>query len=60
MNAMRGVLPQLEVIQALILRETRTRFGDHQLGFLWAFIEPLLWILMFYGMYALMGRQPPA
>lgn len=59
MNAISGIVPQTEVIGALILRETRTRFGAHQLGYLWAFIEPLLWIVTFYAMFAVAGRQAP-
>lgn len=59
MNARDGVIPQVEVVAALILRETRTRFGTHQLGYLWAFIEPILWILSFHVMFSLTGRTAP-
>lgn len=42
---------QVVVIGALILREVRTRFGNHQLGYLWALLEPCLfiglWLVMF-------------
>lgn len=55
-----GILTQIEVVEALVLRETRTRFGANQLGFLWAVIEPALWIATFYALYALAGRQAPA
>jgi capsular polysaccharide transport system permease protein len=51
----RGLLVQLHVVHALILRETRTRFGLSQLGYLWALIEPLLWIGTIAGMYVLGG-----
>ncbi len=50
---------QLRVLEALVLRETRTRFGTHQLGYLWALIEPVLWVLTFYGLSAAVGREPP-
>jgi capsular polysaccharide transport system permease protein len=33
---------QARVIQALILREIRTRFGRRKLGYLWALLEPAL------------------
>ena len=56
---MRGSLTQLQVVHALLLRETRTRFGANQLGYLWAFAEPLLWILMFVSFYQLFGRLTP-
>lgn len=32
------------VIFALMLRETKTRYGRLQIGYLWAFIEPILFI----------------
>ncbi|MBN1607771.1 MAG: ABC transporter permease [Polyangiaceae bacterium] len=54
---MRGLMIQLQVVHALIVRETMTRFGEHRLGYLWAFIEPSLWIGMFAGMYMLVGRN---
>jgi len=53
----RGVFVQIQVINALILRETRTRFGQSQLGYLWALIEPLLWIGTMAAMYALGGSS---
>jgi capsular polysaccharide transport system permease protein len=56
---MRGSLTQLQVVYALLLRETKTRFGANQLGYLWAFLEPALWIGMFVGFYGLVGRMAP-
>jgi capsular polysaccharide transport system permease protein len=53
---MRGLMIQLQVVHALVVREMMTRFGEHRLGYLWAFIEPLMWIGMFIGMYTLVGR----
>lgn len=48
------------VIGALILRETRTRFGQNYLGFLWAFLEPVFWIGTFFFIFAFLGRGVPA
>jgi capsular polysaccharide transport system permease protein len=59
MNLLRGVDRQLNVVHALALRETRTRFGGHQLGYLWAFAEPLLWILTFFVMFSVADRASP-
>ncbi|MBX3127612.1 MAG: ABC transporter permease [Polyangiaceae bacterium] len=56
---MRELLVQLRVIRALVLRETRTRFGQYRLGYVWALIEPLLWIATFGGMYLLLDRPAP-
>ena len=50
---------QLQVIHALILRETRTRFGAHQLGYIWALVEPLFWVLTFFGIFYFTGRSMP-
>jgi len=34
------------VIWALMLREILTRYGRHNIGFLWLFVEPMLFTLM--------------
>ncbi|WP_424137294.1 ABC transporter permease [Roseomonas chloroacetimidivorans] len=36
-----GIATQMRVVGALIMREMQTRFGRHNLGFLWMFFEPL-------------------
>jgi len=49
----------LRVLYALILREGTTRFGRNRLGYLWAFIEPAGYILIFvFGRAALQDRVP--
>lgn len=55
----RGALVQARVIHAVALRETRTRFGGHELGYVWALLEPLFWIGTFWGLFALLGRSTP-
>jgi tetratricopeptide (TPR) repeat protein len=51
---------QCRVIHALIIRETRTRFGDSTLGYGWALLEPILHILMLSLAFAvLMHGRPP-
>lgn len=52
----RALLGQYNVIHALILRETRTRFGKHQLGYAWALLEPASMILTFVIMFAVAKR----
>jgi capsular polysaccharide transport system permease protein len=59
MSLSKALLTQVEVVEALVLRETRTRFGRLQLGYLWAVIEPALWIATFYAIYAIAGREAP-
>ena len=36
---------QVRVIHALFLRELLTRFGRHNIGFLWLFVEPMIFTL---------------
>jgi capsular polysaccharide transport system permease protein len=60
MGLLRGLYAQLWVIQTLALRETRTRFGNHRLGYAWALVEPLVWIATFWGMLHLAHNEPPA
>ncbi len=47
---------QLAVINALLTRELRTRFGAYRLGYLWVILQPLLQILIFYAIYAFGDR----
>ncbi len=57
MSLARGAFIQLQVVRSVVLRETRTRFGDHQLGYLWALLEPLMWIATFTLVYQLARRS---
>lgn len=36
---------QVRVLHALLLREMLTRYGRHNIGFLWLFVEPMLFTL---------------
>lgn len=51
-----ALVTQFNVVSALVLRETRTRFGLSQLGYLWALIEPSLFIGTFLLFYWLTDR----
>ena len=55
----RAIMGQFNVINALVLRETRTRFGRHQLGYAWALVEPALMILTFYILFSVGNRTAP-
>lgn len=50
---------KFRVIIALILRETRTTFGNSNLGYLWALITPALGVAIFVLIFELAARQPP-
>jgi len=59
-NLMDALRCQCRVLHALIIRETRTRFGESRLGYGWAVMEPLLHITVLWVMFALlMHGQPP-
>jgi capsular polysaccharide transport system permease protein len=58
-SLLQGMRVQARVVGALTLRETRTRFGGHALGYVWALAEPVLWIFTFYGLYVLLNRRVP-
>lgn len=49
----------LRVITAIILRETKTRFGKHKFGYIWALIEPILYIGILLTVRSYMGRNAP-
>lgn len=50
---------QFRVIIALLLRDTRTTFGNSSLGYLWAIITPALGVALLVMIFTLAGRQPP-
>ncbi|HFD32504.1 MAG TPA: polysialic acid transporter [Gammaproteobacteria bacterium] len=50
---------QRRVIFALILRETRTRYGKTRIGYLWALFEPLAHMLIFAAIFSFTGRTSP-
>ena len=56
---MHAILVQIQVVHALVLRETRTRFGQNRLGYVWALLEPLLLIATFALLFAVFGRSAP-
>lgn len=55
----KGLASQSEVVIALVLRETRTRFGRNRLGYLWALIEPIVITFTFYAVLVIANRPRP-
>lgn len=55
-----AVTIQANVIWALLLREIRTRFGQNQLGYLWALLGPLASIVLLMLIFQALGRLAPA
>lgn len=54
-----ALVTQGRVINALLLRESKSRYGQHKLGFLWALLEPLLMISVFVGILSAMRNDSP-
>lgn len=47
------------VIYAIILRESRTRYGSSNIGYAWAIVDPLVTLAVFVGIFSLLGRTSP-
>ena len=52
-----GFVVQCRVLYALVLRETKTRYGEHKLGFVWAFIEPMIMVVVIYLIFSAIGSR---
>ncbi len=50
-----GWAVQRRVIFALLMREVLTRFGRHNIGFLWMFVEPMVFTLFVAGLWTVSG-----
>lgn len=48
----RGLRTQTRVIGALVMREIITRYGRHNIGFMWLFVEPMMFTLGVVMLYA--------
>jgi len=59
MSLLRGLVVQSEVVHAVFMRETRTRFGQYRMGYLWAIADPAIVILTIAGFFALVNRAAP-
>ena len=53
-----ALITQARVVGALILRETRVRYGRSQLGYLWAFTSPIMYVVAFTVMSQMIGSVP--
>jgi ABC-type polysaccharide/polyol phosphate export permease len=48
---------QCRVIGALIMREMLTRYGRHNIGFMWLFAEPMMFTLGVTALWTIMGAH---
>lgn len=53
----KGWTIQRRVIGALLMREVLTRFGRHNIGFLWLFVEPMLFTLGITALWYFAGAN---
>lgn len=56
---MSNALNVVRIVKALILRESRTRFGRSRIGFAWAILEPLAHVAIIGTIFTLVGRTAP-
>lgn len=47
------------VIFAVIIRESRTRYGNSNIGYTWAIIDPVVLLVVFVGIFSILGRSSP-
>ena len=59
MEFIQALTVQGRVISALTLRETRSRYGNSKLGFFWALFEPFTHVVVFIGIFSVLGRAAP-
>lgn len=60
-STLKAFRTQLRVISALLMREVLTRYGRHNIGFMWLFVEPMLFTLGITAFWSLAGlhRESP-
>ncbi|WP_041656619.1 ABC transporter permease [Azoarcus sp. KH32C] len=51
----RSLRIQSQVIGALLMREVLTRYGRHNIGFMWLFVEPMMFTLGVTALWSLAG-----
>lgn len=54
-----GSVPRSQQIRAIIAREIGSRFTGDPLGYGWAYLTPLAWIAVIYGVFHILGRSSP-
>lgn len=58
-DVFQALAAQARVLNALILRETRTRYGKHKVGFLWGLLEPTMSVAVFVAIFAGLRQGSP-
>lgn len=56
---LQAIRTHARVINALVLRETKTRYGNYKIGFLWALLEPAMSISVFALIFSALRHDRP-
>jgi ABC-type polysaccharide/polyol phosphate export permease len=54
----RAVANKAFLLKEMVLRDVRSRYAGSSLGILWAFAHPVLWMLLYTAVFALVLRVP--
>lgn len=57
MSLKRSLKIQYRVVGAMLMREMLTRYGRHNIGFLWVFVEPMLFTLGVAALWSFSGMH---
>lgn len=53
----RSLQTQKRIVAALVMREILTRYGRHNIGFLWLFVEPMMFTMGVLALWTSMGNH---
>jgi lipopolysaccharide transport system permease protein len=53
-----GLSPKLFLLKEMVVRDLRARYAGSGLGFLWAFAQPVLWMVLYTAVFYLVLRVP--
>ena len=54
----RAVASKAFLLKEMVVRDVRARYAGSGLGFLWAFAQPVLWMLLYTAVFSLVMRVP--
>lgn len=54
-----GLIVMTRVSRAIVMRESRTRYGTSDLGYAWAIIDPMIELSVLLAIFTLFGRLSP-
>ncbi len=53
-----GLAPKIFLLKEMVVRDLRARFAGSGLGLLWAFANPVLWMLLYTAVFSFVLRVP--